>query len=196
MVKKIAGLVLLHILLWGAYGVSAGESVKIYGRDNVPEPDEVADMLRAQKNAANNRAAGMKTRGISLDAPNAATPESASTALAEQAGAFALQINFDLDSVKVDPAFLPHLSAIAKGIDLSGTDLKIVVEGHTDARGSPQYNDQLSLRRAQSVRALLIEKYGIQPGNVSAVGRGQAQLADVSDPYSGKNRRVQFRVAE
>ena len=42
----------------------------------------------------------------------------------------------------------------------------------------------------------LIEKYGIQPGNVSAVGRGQAQLADVSDPYSGKNRRVQFRVAE
>ena len=195
MVKKITSLVLLHILLLTAYGISAGESVKIYGRDNVPEPDEVAGMLRAQKNAANNRA-GMKTRGISLDAPNAATPDSAGTALAEQSGAFALQINFDVDSVKVDPAFLPHLSAIAKGIGLSGTDLKIVVEGHTDARGSPQYNDQLSLRRAQSVRALLIEKYGIQPENVSAVGRGQAQLADVSDPYSGKNRRVQFRVAE
>ena len=195
MIKKISRLVFLYLLL-SAYGAGAGESVKIYGRDHVPEPDEVADMLRAQKNSANNRKSGIKTRGISLDAPNAATPEPASTALAQQPGAFALQINFDLNSVKIDPAFLPHLSAIAKGIELSGSDLKIVVEGHTDASGSPQYNDQLSFRRAQSVRALLIEKYGMQPANVSAVGRGQSQLTDISDPYSGKNRRVQFRVAE
>jgi outer membrane protein OmpA-like peptidoglycan-associated protein len=92
--------------------------------------------------------------------------------------------------------FIPHLEAIAKGIQQSGSDTKIVIEGHTDASGPETYNDQLSLHRAEAVRALLIEKYAVSADQIAAAGYGPRQLADVSDPYSGKNRRVQFRVVE
>jgi len=73
---------------------------------------------------------------------------------------------------------------------------KIVIEGHTDASGTETYNEQLSLRRAEAVRSLLIEKYAVRADKIVASGYGPRQLADASDPYSGKNRRVQFRVVE
>jgi outer membrane protein OmpA-like peptidoglycan-associated protein len=174
----------------------AGESVRIYGRDEVPQADEIAGMLRAQKGSLEGKTARAKTRGISLDPAGTTSAESALAAQGQQAGAFAVQITFALDSAKVDPAFVPHLVAIAKGIELAGSDLKILIEGHTDASGSPQYNEALSLRRARVVRAMLIDSYGVASGKLTAVGKGTRELADAADPLSGKNRRVQFRVTE
>jgi outer membrane protein OmpA-like peptidoglycan-associated protein len=188
------------LFLWCAVAFSlaalAGESIRIYGRDEVPAPDDIAGMLQAQKRSLHARPAVARTRGISLDPGAEAAAEPASDKQAEPAGAFALQINFDLDSAEVNQDFVPHVAAIAKGIELAGADLKVVIEGHTDARGAPQYNDALSLRRAMSVRRLLVEKYGVRAERLVAVGSGQRVLADAADPYSGRNRRVQFRVAE
>jgi outer membrane protein OmpA-like peptidoglycan-associated protein len=52
------------------------------------------------------------------------------------------------------------------------------------------------LHRAEAVRSLLIEKYAVHADQIAVAGYGPRHLADTSDPYSGKNRRVQFRVVE
>jgi OmpA-OmpF porin, OOP family len=72
---------------------------------------------------------------------------------------------------------------------------ELTVAGHTDTLGSAQYNDALSLRRAERVRVLLIAR-GIAPDSIRAVGRGMRELrvptaAGVAEP---RNRRVEITV--
>jgi outer membrane protein OmpA-like peptidoglycan-associated protein len=72
---------------------------------------------------------------------------------------------------------------------------EIVVTGHTDSVGAPEYNDALSLERAQFVREMIIKR-GFNPNRVYACGRGKRDLlvptADqVDEP---KNRRVEILV--
>jgi outer membrane protein OmpA-like peptidoglycan-associated protein len=74
---------------------------------------------------------------------------------------------------------------------------EVVVIGHTDTMGTHEYNDRLSLQRAERVRTRLLERgLGISAGNVYAVGRGKRDLlvptADqVAEP---RNRRVELVV--
>jgi outer membrane protein OmpA-like peptidoglycan-associated protein len=186
------------VLLWLAVfsaGVGADDALKLYDRHHVPDPHDVAKMLQVQRLALHEQGHG-KTRGISLDRPDSLNVEDALARQSEQRGAFAVQINFALNSAEVGGDFIPHIEAIAKGIKLSGPDTRIAIEGHTDASGTEVYNDELSLRRAQAVRALLIEKYGVDADRIAASGYGPRHLADAADPYSGKNRRVQFRALQ
>lgn len=182
-------------LLLVAVSASADESLRLYDRNNVPDPEDVAKMLQTQKNSLkkNNYA---KTRGISLDPQGSTGVENELAKRNKEAGTFAVQINFPLNSAQVNEDFIPHIAAIAKGIQISGADMKIAIEGHTDASGTEAYNEHLSLRRAQAVRTLLIEKFAVRADQIAASGYGPRQLADASDPFSGKNRRVQFRVVE
>jgi outer membrane protein OmpA-like peptidoglycan-associated protein len=66
-----------------------------------------------------------------------------------------------------------------------------MIEGHTDAKGSDQYNQALSERRAEAVRRYLAEQFGIEPGRLSARGFGRLRLLDPAHPEDGANRRVQ-----
>jgi outer membrane protein OmpA-like peptidoglycan-associated protein len=67
-----------------------------------------------------------------------------------------------------------------------------MVAGHTDAKGGVDYNQKLSERRAEAVRAYMISQYGIAAERLSAVGYGKSQLLDPSRPEDGVNRRVQI----
>lgn len=72
---------------------------------------------------------------------------------------------------------------------------EIVVTGHTDRQGSLEANDKLSLERAQSIRALLIER-GFKAALIDAVGRGEREPAvptddEVAEP---RNRRAELLV--
>ena len=72
---------------------------------------------------------------------------------------------------------------------------EIVVTGHTDTMGSPDYNDKLSLARAKSVSKLFTDR-GLAPASVIAVGRGERDLLvqtkdQVPEP---RNRRVEITV--
>ena len=72
---------------------------------------------------------------------------------------------------------------------------EIVVTGHTDRQGSVQANDQLSLQRAQAVRALLIER-GFKANLIEAVGRGEREpLVPTEDEVAEpRNRRAELLV--
>ncbi|WP_166266684.1 OmpA family protein [Marinobacter caseinilyticus] len=75
-----------------------------------------------------------------------------------------------------------------------GTTVEIA--GHTDSAGTASYNEFLSLRRAQSVAARLVNALGIDDGRVTAVGYGESEPVASNDTPEGRaqNRRVEARV--
>ncbi|AKS41446.1 OmpA family protein [Wenzhouxiangella marina] len=68
--------------------------------------------------------------------------------------------------------------------------------GHTDAVGSAEYNQALSERRAQAVRAALIEGHGIDPDRLVAEGAGEAELIDGLAEDAREHRRVEISVLD
>ena len=67
-----------------------------------------------------------------------------------------------------------------------------LIAGHTDAKGSDEYNLALSQRRAASVKAFLIETFKVDEGRLSVIGFGEEQLKNKDDPLADENRRVQI----
>jgi outer membrane protein OmpA-like peptidoglycan-associated protein len=74
-------------------------------------------------------------------------------------------------------------------------DSTIVIEGHTDSRGSASKNHELSLRRAEEVRGYLVSQ-GIPTSTISAVGMGEERAIADNDSAEGRanNRRVEIIV--
>ena len=69
---------------------------------------------------------------------------------------------------------------------------EIVIEGHTDARGSDELNKKLSERRADAVAKHLVSTHGVDAKALKPVGKGKADLRDASKPDAEANRRVEL----
>ena len=79
---------------------------------------------------------------------------------------------------------------------LQGMNLEVIIAvGHTDSIGSDAYNQKLSIRRAEAVKAYLISK-GIESNRVYTEGKGEKQPAASNSTAAGraKNRRVEIEV--
>jgi len=104
-----------------------------------------------------------------------------------------VQILFAFDSAEVLPEARPSLDEIGKA--LSDPKLKgasFLIAGHTDAKGSADYNLALSQRRAESVKIFLVKTYHVDDGRLSVIGFGEEQLKNKEDPLADENRRVQI----
>jgi outer membrane protein OmpA-like peptidoglycan-associated protein len=73
---------------------------------------------------------------------------------------------------------------------------RIEVKGFTDATGKPAYNEALSLRRAEAVRKVLVER-GVKEAQVLAIGMGQTNpvASNATPDGRAKNRRVELHIA-
>jgi outer membrane protein OmpA-like peptidoglycan-associated protein len=103
-----------------------------------------------------------------------------------------LEITFDYNSADISTKAQPAVQALGKA--LSSEDLKgstFVVAGHTDAIGGDAYNQDLSERRADSIKRYLVDKFGIAGADLVTVGYGKTKLKDPSHPTDPANRRVQ-----
>ena len=103
-----------------------------------------------------------------------------------------LEINFDYNSAEISKASMPAAQELGKA--LSNPSLKgstFVVAGHTDGIGSDAFNQDLSERRADTIRNFLVQKYGISGTDLVAVGYGKTKLKDTQNPADPINRRVQ-----
>ena len=103
-----------------------------------------------------------------------------------------LEITFDYNSADISAASLPSVQALGKA--LSDANLKgstFVVAGHTDAAGGETYNQDLSERRADTIKRYLTDKYGIVGSDLVTVGYGKTRPKNPNDPMDPANRRVQ-----
>nr|HEV8010503.1 OmpA family protein [Bradyrhizobium sp.] len=103
-----------------------------------------------------------------------------------------LDIQFDYNSANITATSMPSVQALGEAL----TDAKLkgstfVVAGHTDAVGGLAYNQDLSERRADTIKRYLIEKYGIAGTDLVAVGYGKTKPKDPNAPMDPINRRVQ-----
>jgi outer membrane protein OmpA-like peptidoglycan-associated protein len=102
---------------------------------------------------------------------------------------------FDFNKYTLKPEARERLAKIS-GILLAYPGLKLQVEGYTDSIGSDEYNQELSDKRAESVRAYLISQ-GVQPDNVTSQGFGKADPVADNSTAQGRqqNRRVDMVVS-
>jgi outer membrane protein OmpA-like peptidoglycan-associated protein len=103
-----------------------------------------------------------------------------------------LEITFDYNSAEISSASLGSVQALGKA--LSDPNLRgstFIVAGHTDAAGGEGYNQELSERRAESVKRYLVERAGLAPSDLVTVGYGRSKPKDLRDPMDPANRRVQ-----
>jgi len=106
----------------------------------------------------------------------------------------AQDILFATDSAAVRPDLQGNLRAIASNIN-SYPVSTVFVTGHTDSTGSAQYNQQLSLRRADSVAGILISA-GVPAQRVQIRGMGMTQPVASNETATGRaqNRRVEITI--
>ncbi|MCA9513070.1 MAG: OmpA family protein [Myxococcota bacterium] len=102
-------------------------------------------------------------------------------------------IEFSFDRAEIRPQSAPILDQAA-GQLRACPDVNITIEGHTDQRGSADYNQSLSERRAGAVRDYLVRK-GVESGRLQSVGKGESNPLDTSETEAGyqRNRRVELR---
>lgn len=103
-------------------------------------------------------------------------------------------VSFDLNSDIVRPGLYNELDRISQ-IMIKYPQTSILVEGHTDSTGSDTYNQQLSERRANSVKTLLVQR-GVQGPRISILGYGESRPVATNATPEGRqmNRRVEIRI--
>jgi outer membrane protein OmpA-like peptidoglycan-associated protein len=101
-----------------------------------------------------------------------------------------LTINFEYNSAILQTDARINLDRLGTALaQLEGQKFKI--GGHTDSKGSANYNLSLSERRAKAVRDYLITKFNIPAGNLVAAGYGKTRPLFPDDPENSANRRVE-----
>jgi OOP family OmpA-OmpF porin len=106
----------------------------------------------------------------------------------------AADVLFDFDKAVLKTEGKSKLDDLAG--KLKAINLEVVIAiGHTDSIGSDAYNQKLSVRRAESVKAYLVSK-GVEPNRVYTEGKGEKQPVASNKTKDGrqKNRRVEIEV--
>ncbi len=103
-------------------------------------------------------------------------------------------VQFDIDRYNIKPAYHSILDNVVQFMR-ENPGIRIVVVGHTDITGPAEYNIGLSQRRAESVKAYLVNK-GIDPSRLTIRALGESNPRATNDTEQGRtlNRRVEFRV--
>ncbi len=105
-------------------------------------------------------------------------------------------LNFDFDKSNVKPQYFELLNNLKDFIEQNNYEVTIV--GHTDSIGSNAYNFKLSRRRAESVKAKLLE-FGLTEDRIvgiEAMGEEQPIATNETKEGRAQNRRVEFKLVQ
>ena len=169
---------LLQKIMGAAFLFGLGISMPTLSEDfghRTPTPDEIIQSLDPPK-----------TRGIR---PGAALKSMARPSIS-------MELQFDFNSAKIADAEEERMNVVAEALKAKRlTNMTFDVIGHTDAKGSDQYNKKLSEQRASSVVAFLV-KHGIDKSRLNIIGKGKTELKNKDDPEAAENRRVEIAVSK
>lgn len=102
-------------------------------------------------------------------------------------------INFGFDSANIDQNSFSTLDTLATALKSGNLySSRFLINGHSDAKGSDDYNLELSQRRANSVVEYLVSRHDIDPARLKAIGFGESALKDLNDGEAAANRRVEI----
>lgn len=103
-------------------------------------------------------------------------------------------VAFATGSANISASFYPALNSVASVLNKS-PETTITISGHTDSKGNPDANQQLSKNRADSVARYLVNK-GINPQRIQTAGFGDRNPIASNDNEDGrsKNRRVEIKI--
>src|SRR5204862_5252549 len=123
----------------------------------------------------------------------APAPKPAPKPVAEKV-TLAADVLFDFDKSVLKPEGKAKLDDLAGKVQAINLEVVIAI-GHTDSIGSDAYNQKLSVRRAESVKAYLVSK-GVEPNRIYTEGKGEKQPVASNKTKEGrqKNRRVEIEV--
>ena len=113
---------------------------------------------------------------------------------AETVPSINLKVNFEFDSARLDNESMLTLDVLGRALssdELEGQSIEII--GHTDARGTVEYNDALSQRRAAAVVGYIVGKFAVDGSRIASKGMGERHLLDEAHPEAAVNRRVEIR---
>jgi outer membrane protein OmpA-like peptidoglycan-associated protein len=171
------------------------ESASSLGRSIVIQRPDIASSASAVQRVSTDVQPTSRTQPIAVQTSSPPIVQAASNMHApkpdpvDEAGAVAFHVNFSFDSAALPDSAREMIDMIVQLMKES-PDIKIRVEGHTDAGGSIESNVLLSERRALSVGEYLV-KQGIDPSRLTLTGKGMAEPL-THNKFDPANRRVQF----
>lgn len=177
----------------GFFGVTLAAGLMGLASAQTPSTEQMIQQLTLPKTRS--------LRNLIIEGtPAAAAPATDAPAATDQspaAGAavrpsLSLLIQFDFDSARIRAESQEPLNNLAKALQSSELlASRFAVEGHTDAKGNPQYNLRLSQQRASAVRDFL-KAQGVEDGRLAVIGKGSSELANAQLPLAPENRRVKI----
>jgi len=166
--------------LVGAAAVSHAQQPQYF--ENIPTTEELKKALKPAPAASE-----VRTRQVQLGTGQAQQP----TTTPPPPAVALHKVQFEYNSARLTPEAKEVLQRVAEALKSGELQAyKYQIEGHTDSRGSADYNKRLSERRAQAVKTFLTQ-VGVNPSRLTAVGRGSEVPYDKEHPDSSVNRRVE-----
>lgn len=166
-----------------------GERVGDVNQMNLPAEMKPPEhwTVRERCDRANEGWIGIRSIRVAESAPDF------SSMMASQGRYVTHGIHFDTDSDKLQPDSAPVIKVVAHGLEKS-PNLKLAIEGYTDSTGDAKHNQDLSQRRAEAVKTVLVSQFGVDAGRLNASGLGPAKPIASNDSAEGRaaNRRVEF----
>jgi len=168
------------------------QKVKVFS--SAPSVEELRQILgdKPKPAAIPGSEINLLTRGIVFGDKAKPKPAAPAPELEPGPQSVGMPIEFGLDSAKIRTESLSFLDSIGEFLK-ADQNVSLIVEGHTDALGSADYNQKLSERRATAVKNYLREKHQIGDDRLKVIGKGESEPLKSFDRFSPENRRVQFR---
>jgi outer membrane protein OmpA-like peptidoglycan-associated protein len=176
-----------------AFELARGTALTLFSRYNESEM-----RARPGDNSSNLRfvtaGIGVQHRFLAPEPVSQVAPLPPAAAAPEKKRLVLRGVNFDFDKADIRADARPVLDEAVRTLKASG-DIRVAVEGHTDSRGTEQYNQGLSIRRAQAVADYLSAR-GIARDRLQVDGFGESRPVASNDTVDGRaqNRRVELSI--
>lgn len=158
------------------------------GGSRRPSAQEIVERLKPAPEEFQSRSftpgtRSLEAKGVSVEGRRAPT---------EAQPSIDLDVNFEYASAQLTADARIILDNLGRALtDPALRNSHFLLAGHTDAKGTDEYNQALSMRRAQAVAGYLTKQYNVEANRLKVEGYGRSKLLDPANPLSAINRRVQ-----